>query len=275
MGPRNADVVAKAAVADAATSLAVAAPAMADTMQSVSTGMNSVADLAALIIPGLVGDSPLREGFVSGFLLIFFSEIGDKTFFIALLLALRQPKGAVFAGTFGALAVMTVISVGLGQVLHQLDELVPQSASATKIPYDDLIAASLLVWFGLQTLKDAKDAAESAEEEKEEAQEVVDNFSAEDTAKLVLSTFALVFAAEWGDKSFLATIALAAASSPLGVVTGAVAGHGVATGIAIAGGSFLSRYFSQSVLQYVGGSLFLVFAAATVIDIFAQVAPLS
>ena len=52
LGPRNADVVAKAAVADAATSLAVAAPAMADTMQSVSTGMNSVADLAALIIPG-------------------------------------------------------------------------------------------------------------------------------------------------------------------------------------------------------------------------------
>jgi hypothetical protein len=65
---------------------------------------------------GIVGDNPLTEGFVSGFLLIFFSEIGDKTFFIALLLALRQPKSAVFAGTFGALAVMTVISVFLGQV---------------------------------------------------------------------------------------------------------------------------------------------------------------
>lgn len=44
----------------------------------------------ALSIPGLVGDSPFREGFVSGFLLIFFSEIGDKTFFIALLLALQR-----------------------------------------------------------------------------------------------------------------------------------------------------------------------------------------
>ncbi len=49
---------------------------------------------------------------MSGFLLIFFSELGDKTFFIALLLALKQSQALVFAGTFGALAVMTVISVG-------------------------------------------------------------------------------------------------------------------------------------------------------------------
>ena len=100
---------------------------------------------------GIVGDSPVREGFVSGFLLIFFSEMGDKTFLIALLLALKKSKLAVFTGTFGALAVMTVISVALGQTLHQLDELVPQGARS--VPYDDLIAAALLVWFGLQTLK--------------------------------------------------------------------------------------------------------------------------
>ena len=59
---------------------------------------------------GLV-DSGFEQGLVSGFLLILFSELGDKTFFIALLLALKQNKGIVFAGTFGALAVMTVISV--------------------------------------------------------------------------------------------------------------------------------------------------------------------
>lgn len=62
---------------------------------------------------GLLGDSQLREGFVSGFLLILFSELGDKTFFIAVLLALkyREAQVLVFAGSFGALAVMTVISV--------------------------------------------------------------------------------------------------------------------------------------------------------------------
>ena len=62
-------------------------------------------------VAGLVGDSPLREGLVQGFLLILFSELGDKTFFIAVLLALKQNKGIVFGGTFGALAVMSVISV--------------------------------------------------------------------------------------------------------------------------------------------------------------------
>ncbi len=32
----------------------------------------------------------------------------------------------------------------------------------------------------------------------------------------------------------------------------------------------LYRYFSESFLQYVGGSLFLVFAAATMVDVYVQ-----
>ena len=69
------------------------------------------------------------------------------------------------------------------------------------------------------------------------------------------------------DKSFLATIALAAASSPAGVVLGAIAGHGVATALAVAGGGALKGVVSERTVQYVGGSLFLVFAAATLVDI--------
>lgn len=104
---------------------------------------------------------------------------------------------------------------------------------------------------------------------------MVDKFGADSTTALILSTFALVFAAEWGDKSFLATIALAASSSPLGVTAGAVAGHGVATGLAVAGGSFLSKYVNETVAQYVGGTLFLVFAAATLVDVADELLKLS
>ena len=70
------------------------------------------APLALTVLPrGAVQNlSELQQGIVSGFLLIFFSELGDKTFFIALLLSLKQAKPVVFAGTFGALAIMTVIS---------------------------------------------------------------------------------------------------------------------------------------------------------------------
>eukprot|EP00798_Chlamydomonas_sp_ICE-L_P027697 gene27697-7339_t len=248
----------------ALATLGMALPALASAVP--------VVDLSsAFYIPGIVGDSPLREGFVSGFLLIFFSEMGDKTFFIALLLALKEDKRLVYIGTFSALAVMTVISVGLGQALHVLDELVPSDSPLAGLPLDDIVASLLLIFFGVKTLQDAKDADETAKEEKEEAQEVVDAFSSEDALKLIFSTFVLVFAAEWGDKSFLATIALAASSSPLGVTAGAVAGHGVATGIAVFSGSLLSRYFSESTLQYIGGTLFLVFAGATIVDLVGQV----
>lgn len=39
----------------------------------------------------------------------------------------------------------------LVQAMHQIDELLP--AAAVKIPYDDVIAAALLVYFGVKTLK--------------------------------------------------------------------------------------------------------------------------
>lgn len=67
---------------------------------------------------------------------------------------------------------------------------------------------------------------------------------------------------------FFSTIALAAASSPLGVVGGAVVGHGVATLIAVLGGSLLGTYLSEKVIAYTGGILFLIFAATTLLEIF-------
>ncbi|XP_009630286.1 protein PAM71, chloroplastic [Nicotiana tomentosiformis] len=220
---------------------------------------------------GDLGD--LSTGFASAFLLIFFSELGDKTFFIAALLAARNSAAVTFLGTFGALGVMTIISVVLGRTFHYVDDILPFRFGENDLPVDDIAAVCLLVYFGVSTLLDASSSdGMKAEEEQKEAELAVSEFSGNGAgilaaANTIVSTFALVFVAEWGDKSFFSTIALAAASSPLGVIGGALAGHGVATLLAVLGGSLLGSFLSEKAIAYIGGTLFLVFAAVTVIEI--------
>lgn len=211
---------------------------------------------------------------IQAFLLIFFSELGDKTFFIAALLAARNSGAVVFIGTFGALATMTIVSVVLGRTFHYVDGILPFRLGETDLPVDDLAAVGLLVYFGVTTLLEASSGdGQKIDEEQKEAELAVSELSANGAgivaaANTVISTFLLVFVAEWGDKSFFSTIALAAASSPLGVISGALAGHGLATLLAVIGGSLLGTLFSEKVITYTGGVLFLVFAVVTLIETF-------
>ncbi|CAK9172403.1 unnamed protein product [Ilex paraguariensis] len=212
-------------------------------------------------------------GFASAFLLIFFSELGDKTFFIAALLAARNSAAVVFIGTFGALGVMTTISVVIGRTFHYVDDILPFRFGDADLPIDDIAAVCLLVYFGVSTLLEATSSdSQRAEDEQKEAELAVSELSGDGAgilaaANTIISTFLLVFVAEWGDKSFFSTIALAAASSPLGVIGGALAGHGVATLLAVLGGSLLGTFLSEKVIAYMGGTLFLIFAAVTLAEI--------
>ncbi len=46
--------------------------------------------------------------------MIIVTELGDKTFFIAAIMAMRYARSTVFLGAISALAVMTVLSAALG-----------------------------------------------------------------------------------------------------------------------------------------------------------------
>ena len=50
------------------------------------------------------------HAFVKSILVIIVSEIGDKTFFIAAIFAMKHARSTVFSGAIGALGLMTFLS---------------------------------------------------------------------------------------------------------------------------------------------------------------------
>uniref|UniRef100_A0A453AHH9 GDT1 family protein n=1 Tax=Aegilops tauschii subsp. strangulata TaxID=200361 RepID=A0A453AHH9_AEGTS len=230
-------------------------------MQAIAAVLLLCALASAFIVffkgqPSAVVAALAKSGFTAAFMLIFVSEIGDKTFFIAALLAMQYQKALVLLGSMAALSLMTIVSVVIGRIFQS----VPAQFQTT-LPIGEYAAVALLAFFGFKSIKDAwalpdkvnGDLQESSESgELAEAEELVkEKASLKITSPLAIlwKSFSLVFFAEWGDRSMLATIALGAAQSPLGVASGAIAGHLVATLLAIIGGAFLANYLSEKLVR--------------------------
>ncbi|XP_058829131.1 uncharacterized protein LOC131688699 [Topomyia yanbarensis] len=125
------------------------------------------------------------HAFVASFSVIIVSELGDKTFFIAAIMAMRHPRLTVFTGAIAALALMTVLSAVFGM-------------AATIIPrvYTYYISTALFALFGLKMLKEgyymsATEAAEELEEVQSDLRKREDelmrsmNSSRKETVELV------------------------------------------------------------------------------------------
>ncbi|MGF1458022.1 MAG: TMEM165/GDT1 family protein [Leptolyngbyaceae cyanobacterium] len=200
-------------------------------------------------------------GFTAGLLLITLSELGDKTFFIGAILAMRYPRRWVFLGVAIALAAMTVLSVGLGQVAN----LLPQYLI-------DAIAVALFLGFGGKLLYDASrmPASGCLPEEQAEAQAAVSNCAALGQSgivgrTIVLEALALTFVAEWGDRTQFATMMLSTTNHPLGVIVGATLGHMICAAIAVLAGRLIAGRLSERLLTALGGGLFILFGLVTLV----------
>lgn len=199
---------------------------------------------------------PGLAAFGSSLTAITLAELGDKTFFMALILATRHRPRHVFLGAFVALAAVTVLSLGLG---YGLRELLPASV----VP---LLAAVLFLGFGVKLLVDAQRmAADEAEDEEREAQSAINEAESRQrrsTAWAVISeAFVLVFLAELGDRTMFTTIFLATAPAftLVGLLAGTLLGHALVTGLAVGAGRWIGGRIRERLLYRLSGGLFLAF----------------
>ena len=77
-------------------------------------------------------------------------EIGDKTFLIAALMAMRQPRIVVFSAAFASLAVMTIL---LGIVGHVLPSLISPRITKYLASVLFVVFGAKLMFEGLEMLK--------------------------------------------------------------------------------------------------------------------------
>lgn len=246
------------------------------------------------------------------FTMIIVSEIGDKTFLVAALMAMRHPRLVVFSAAFCALIAMTILSAVLG---HAVPHLIPKSVTK-------FMAAILFLVFGAKMMKEGREMSpdegvgeemrevEQELEEKEQEQirlgrrrssvtphaleagraggrpksrgshnrlpsppSSVSSSSSRGSSpnpsrrwndalagvsnlfSLLLSpawvqTFAMTFLGEWGDRSQIATIAMAAGQDYWWVTIGAITGHGICTAAAVIGGRAIAGRVSMRVGKF-------------------------
>ncbi|EGN97170.1 hypothetical protein SERLA73DRAFT_56748 [Serpula lacrymans var. lacrymans S7.3] len=107
------------------------------------------------------------EALLQSFAMIIFSEIGDKTFLIAAILAMRHPRLLVFAGAFGSLLLMSMLSAAMG---HLLPTLIPKR-------WTQVAAGILFLVFGSKMMMEGrymKGGNGKIQEEMREAQEEIE-----------------------------------------------------------------------------------------------------
>lgn len=177
----------------------------------------------------------------STFLLVLAVELPDKTLVATLVLTTRFRAWPVFAGVTVAFAVQSAIAVAFGHALTFL----PDALVATVVAGLFGIGAFLL-------LREGFSASGDGEEDGVRSGPGPVTF-----ARAALTSFGVLFAAEWGDASQLATAALAARyGSPLAVGLGAFLALIAVAGVAVLVGQKARSRIHPKKLQRVAGFVF-------------------
>ncbi|XP_066937800.1 putative divalent cation/proton antiporter TMEM165 isoform X18 [Macrobrachium rosenbergii] len=224
------------------------------------------------------------SAFVSALSMIIVTELGDKTFFIAAIMAMNHPRLTVFAGAMTALAIMHFLSAMFGYVITWIPRVYTFYASSV-----------LFAIFGIKMLREGWNMKpEEGQEEFEEVQSDLrrreDDLQKEPleeggaglrgrgpkrnkilariltvVSRVFWQALTLTFLAEWGDRSQIATVVMAAREDVYGVIIGGLLGHFLCTGLGVLGGRMIATKISVRTVTIIGGVTFLIFAVSALI----------
>ncbi|MCA1655111.1 MAG: TMEM165/GDT1 family protein [Pseudonocardiaceae bacterium] len=189
-----------------------------------------------------MGSAPLAS--LTAFGLVFVVELPDKTMIATLILTTRYRALPVFVGVSAAFAIQCVLAAAFGGVLTLLPEPVVAGVVAALFG----LGAVLLLREGFAKRTDDESTAAAAGPDVS-------------FPRAALTSFGVLFAAEWGDASQFATAALSARfSAPVWVGTGSWLALTSVAGIAVLLGAKIRDRLRPHLVQRVAGVVFAGFA---------------
>lgn len=176
------------------------------------------------------------------FPIIFLGELPDKTMFASLVMATRGRPLSVWVGAAGAFAAHVLIATTIGVALfHFLPHRV----------LDGIVGLMFLAGAGL-AIREAHKARD---------EEALIEHEVETGRRVVITSFIVIFLAEWGDLTQFLTANLAAHyHSPLSVGVGAVSALWAVAALAIVGGQSVLRIVNIKTVRLATAAILIVLA---------------
>jgi Ca2+/H+ antiporter, TMEM165/GDT1 family len=185
------------------------------------------------------------EAFWTALVYVFLAEIGDKTQLMTVAFTVKYKPFVVLTGTFCATALLNLLSVGLGEVIGKI----------LPIFWVNLVAGIAFVIFGVLELRSEKDEEEAVSDRKR-----LGPFF-----RIMLS----FFMAELGDKTMLATFAIATREQKFWQVwLGSTIGLCSCNALAIVAGHIMKSHLSSKRLKYGIALVYIISGLAAIKQAF-------
>lgn len=187
---------------------------------------------------------------LSVFGFIFVAELPDKTAMTSMVLATRYKPWVVFTGAALAFVIQVLVAILVGGLFALLPEALVHRGAGVLF---------LVFAFFMWRANEDDEVAKEAEAVKVAGQRFYQG---------IWATFSVVFLAEWGDLTQLATATLAAKyNDPISVFVGATLALWAVAGIAIVIGSKASQFLKPEITRRIAIAIFVLLGLALLLGV--------